>query len=174
MACDESVMLALVGLGETGQSAELAEGRKQLLPARQCLMDIALVTHIEHQPVRCGIEHPVDGHGQLHHPQIGGQVAAGPGYVIHQKCPQFFAELGQLFFPQCPDIGERMDCFQYHRSLPLLTVEQVEEPAHQINHPFALVHGEGLAHGLAADGHAGNDSGHAYGDQDTLQIQPLL
>ena len=73
--------------------------------AGQGLVDIALVAHVEHQPVHGGVEHPVDGHGKLHHPQIGGQVAAGPGYLPHQEIPQLRTELPGLIFIEPLHIG---------------------------------------------------------------------
>ena len=114
MARDKSVMFALIGLGKTGKAPELAERGKQLLPPGQGLVNIALVAHIEHQPVRGGVEHPVDGHRQFHCPQIGGQVSAGLGYAFYQKRPQLLAELWKLVFLQRLHIGGRMDAFQNH------------------------------------------------------------
>ena len=112
MARDEGVVTALVWLGKAGQAVQLPQGGKQLLPPRQGLVDVALVAHVEHQTVRGGVEHPVDGHGQLHGPQVGGQVAAGPGHAFDQKLPQLLTQLGQLGLVQCLDVSGRMNGFQ--------------------------------------------------------------
>ena len=105
MTGDKCVVDALPGLGEAGQAPELPQGIEQLPPPGQGLVDIALVAHVEHQPVHGGVEHPVDGHGKLHHPQIGGQVAAGPGYLPHQEIPQLRTELPGLIFIEPLHIG---------------------------------------------------------------------
>ena len=68
VARHKGVVLALVGLGKARQSAELPQRAEQLPPPGQRLVDIALVSHVEHQPVTGGVKHPVDGHGQLHRP----------------------------------------------------------------------------------------------------------
>ena len=85
MARDKRVMFTLIGLGEAGQAVELPEGGKQLLPPGQGLVDVALVPHIEHQPVRGSVKYPVDSHCQLHRSQVCGQMAAGPGNVFYQE-----------------------------------------------------------------------------------------
>ena len=112
MARDESVVLALVGLGEAGQAVQLPQGGELLLTPRQGLVDVALVAHVEPQPVRGGVEHPVDGHSQLHGPQVGSQMAAGPGYIFDQKLPQLLTQLGQLGLVQRLDVSGRVDGFQ--------------------------------------------------------------
>ena len=110
MAGDEGVVDALPGLGEAGEAPELPQGGKQLLAPGQGLVDVALMAHVEHQPVRRGVEHPVDGHGQLHHAQVGGQVSARPGDALDQEFPQLGAEGGQLLLGQGLHVGGRVDC----------------------------------------------------------------
>ena len=112
VAGDKGVVDALPGLGEAGEAPELPQGGKQLLPAGQGLVDVALMAHIEHQPVRGGVEHPVDGHRQLHHAQIGGQVPSGPGDTLDQKFPQLGAQGLQLGFRQSLHVSGGMDGFQ--------------------------------------------------------------
>ena len=70
MARHEGVMFAFVRLWKTGQTSELAQRRKQLLPPCQGLVDIALVAYVEHQPVTGSVEYPVNGHCQFHSPQV--------------------------------------------------------------------------------------------------------
>ena len=79
---------ALRRLGKAGQAAQSAQ--RVHLAAAPCedLMDIALVPHIENQAVTPGVKNPVDGHGQLHHAQIGGQMSPGTGDRLHQAGPQ--------------------------------------------------------------------------------------
>ena len=106
---NKSVVDALVGLGEAGKSIQLTEGIKQLLPPRQGLMDIALVAHIKDQSVLFRVKDPVDGHRQLHGPQIGGQVASGFRNMLDQKFPQLPAKKGQLVFFQRLYVGWGMN-----------------------------------------------------------------
>ena len=72
-------------------------------------MDVALVAHVEHQPVPGRIKHPVDGHCQLHCPQVGGQVPAGLGHMLHQELPQLPAQGLQLVPVQGFHVRRGMD-----------------------------------------------------------------
>ena len=47
-------------------------------------MGIALVPHVENQPVALKVENPVEGHGDLHCAQIGCQMSARTGDCIDQ------------------------------------------------------------------------------------------
>ena len=109
MSGDEGVVFALPGLGEAGEAAELPQGVKQSLPAGEGLVDVALVPHVEHQPVLRCVEDPVDGHRQLHRSQVGGQMAAGFGHMLHQELPQLPAQGLQLFPVQGLHIRRGMD-----------------------------------------------------------------
>ena len=100
MSGDEGVVFALSGLGEAGEAAELPQGVKQRLPAGEGLVDVALVPHVEH---------PVDGHRQLHRSQVGGQMAAGFGHMLHQELPQLPAQGLQLFPVQGLHVRRGMD-----------------------------------------------------------------
>ena len=77
-------------------------------------MDVALVAHVEDQPVPLRVEDPVDGHRQLHRPQVGGQVPPGLRDALYKKLPQLLAELGELALRQRPDVGGRVDGIQKH------------------------------------------------------------
>ena len=85
------------------------ESVKQRLPAGEGLVDVALVPHVEHQPVLRCVEDPVDGHRQLHRSQVGGQMAAGFGHMLHQELPQLPAQGLQLFPVQGLHIRRGMD-----------------------------------------------------------------
>ena len=77
MSGNKSIRIALVGLGESGQSLKHTKPLKSRLATGQKLMDISLMTHIEHQTVLSGIKNGFNGNGQLHHAQIGRKMAAG-------------------------------------------------------------------------------------------------
>ena len=104
MACHESIGIALVGLGETGHSAELPKMLKIRLASGQHLMDIRLVTHIKNQAVFHCIKNGLDGDRKLHRTQIGSQVAAGFGYAGDQKLADFRAQLGSVSVSQGNEI----------------------------------------------------------------------
>ena len=100
MAGDKRVVYALTRLGEARYSAELAQSIEFVFSSREDFMYIALVSHIEHQTVPSGVEHPVDGDNQLHRSQAGGQVAAGAGNRVDQARPQQPAQLHSLTVTQ--------------------------------------------------------------------------
>ena len=105
----KGVVLALVGLGEPRQSSELPQRAEQLPPPGQRLVYVALVSHVQYQPVAGGVEHPVYGHRQLHRTQVGRQVPAGAGHLLHQKPPQLLAQLRRLFLRQTLHIRRTVD-----------------------------------------------------------------
>ncbi len=92
VARDERVRPVLPGLGEAGQPPQLPQGVHPPPPLGEDFVGVALVAHIEHQPVRLQVEHPVDGHRGLHHPQAGGQMAPGFGNAVHNPLPELIAQ----------------------------------------------------------------------------------
>ncbi len=83
MAGHEGVVAALLRLWETGQASQLPEGTEQLPPSGKELVDVALVSHIEHQTVPGRVVDPVEGYRQLHGSQIGRQMPPGAGHALH-------------------------------------------------------------------------------------------
>ena len=59
-------------------------------------MRIALMPHVKNQSILGKIKRAVQGDGQFHHPQVGGQMAAGPADVLHQKLPDLLTQGRQL------------------------------------------------------------------------------
>ena len=103
------VVYALVGLGKARQSAELPQRTEQLPPPGQRLVYIALVSHVQHQPVAGRVVHPVDGHRQLHHTQIGCQMPAGAGHLLHQKPPQLLTQPRRVLLRQALYVRRTVD-----------------------------------------------------------------
>ena len=91
----EGVVGALGDLGETGDAAPLAQAGHLPAPAGEDLVGIALVAHVPHQPVLWGVVDVVEGDGQLHHPQVGGEMAAGAGDGLDQEGTQLPGQLGE-------------------------------------------------------------------------------
>ncbi len=83
VAGHEGVVAALLRLWETGQTSQLPEGTEQLPPSGKELVDVALVSHIEHQTVPGRVVDPVEGYRQLHGSQIGRQMPPGAGHALH-------------------------------------------------------------------------------------------
>ena len=59
-------------------------------------MHIRLVPHVKDQTIFLQVKDPVDCHRQLHHAQIGRQMAAGFGDVFHQEGADLAAEGSEL------------------------------------------------------------------------------
>ena len=77
MPGDERVVQALRRLGKAGDAIGLTQAFEGVHASGEQLVHVALVPHVEHKPVLRRVEYAVDGHRQLHGPQIGGQVPAG-------------------------------------------------------------------------------------------------
>ncbi len=63
-------------MGETAQTLELAEGMKFVFAAGDYFVGVCLVSHIPDDPVPGCVEDVMEGQGQLHGAQVGGEVAA--------------------------------------------------------------------------------------------------
>ena len=100
MSRHERIAFALVGLGEAGHSLKHTKPLKVRLAAGQQLMDISLMTHIEHQTVLSGIKNGFDGNRQLHNTQIGCQMAAGFCHGGHNEIPDLTTQGGALDISQ--------------------------------------------------------------------------
>ena len=96
MSGNESIRIALMGLGEAGKTLKHTKPLKSRLAVGQQLMDISLMTHIEHQTVLSGIKNGFNGDGQLHHAQIGRKVAAGLRQVSDYEIPDLGRKNGAM------------------------------------------------------------------------------
>ena len=77
MSRDEGVVFALARPWEPAQAVFLAEGMELFHPPGEQLVGIALMPHVPDQAIQRRIKNLMQSHRQLHHPQIGGQMAAG-------------------------------------------------------------------------------------------------
>src|SRR5665647_3231848 len=80
----------------TSISAGLAQGADAVAPAGQNLVRIGLVADVPDQPIGRGVEHGMQGHGQLDHAQAGAEMAAGIGHGVDGLAPQLVGQLRQL------------------------------------------------------------------------------
>ena len=94
MASHKGIRLRLIGSRKACHTAVLPQGCKTLHAACQQLMDIGLMPHIKDDPIHIGIKDLVQGYGKLDSTQIGGQMTAGFGYAVQQKCSNFAAKSG--------------------------------------------------------------------------------
>ena len=96
VAGNEGVMHTLAGLWEPGEAVQLTKRRKTVGAAGQKLMHIGLVSYVKNQSVFGCIKNTVDGDRELHDAQIGRQMAAGRGDLLHQEAANIIAEGFQL------------------------------------------------------------------------------
>ena len=87
-------------LGEAGKTAKGPQRRKILPAARQNFMHIGLMPYVKDQPVFGGVKNPLQSHRQLHHAQIGRQMAASLGHMEYQELPQLVTEQPKLLLIQ--------------------------------------------------------------------------
>ena len=112
MSRDKGVMPALARLGKAREAAVLAQRQKLLAPAGQNFMGVALMPHVEHQPVSRRVEHAVDGHRQLDRAEVRGQMPARFRHVFQQKFTQLRTQKLRLRVVQGLDVPGIMDGFK--------------------------------------------------------------
>ena len=110
MSGHKRVVAAFTGLGIARDPSELPQSAHLLPPPGEHFVEVALVPHIEYQPVPAGVQHPVQGHRQLHRPQVGGQMSPCLGYVPDQLLPKRPAQLRRLLVADRPQDGTAF-CF---------------------------------------------------------------
>ena len=102
MAKYETMLVTSSALDEEA-SAALIGKFKSLIEANGTIDSVddwgkrRLAYPIENQAVYLGIKNGFDGHAQLHHAQVSGQMSAGFGNVGDQKLPDFPAELDRNY-----------------------------------------------------------------------------
>ena len=72
-------------------------------------MGIALVTDVEHNAVGGAIEYPMQCHRQLHHTEVGGQMAAVDRHYVNQLFADLVTELIELLCGKRLDVGGRFN-----------------------------------------------------------------
>jgi len=92
----ERVVFALGALGESGQSAALAQRADAVAPAGEDLMRVGLMADVPDQPIARRVEHVMQGDRQLDHAETGAEMAAGHRDSIDRLLPQLVGDLTQL------------------------------------------------------------------------------
>jgi hypothetical protein len=95
MACVESVVGTLVALREPADAAILAQRREALGPAREDLVDVALMPHVPDHAVLRRVERAEQPDREFHDPEVRRQVPAGARDRVHEQCPDLAGEQPQ-------------------------------------------------------------------------------
>ena len=110
----DPVVLGLAARRVPGQPAGLAEGGEQVAPSGEDLVDVGLVSGVPDDDVARGLEHAVHGQRQLHHAEVGSEMAAGPEDGLHDEAPDLFGQLVQLRVGEAQEVGWALDRLQNH------------------------------------------------------------
>ncbi len=97
---------------ETRQPPALPQRPHPLPPPRQNLVRIGLVTHIPHHTVARRVEHVMQRHRQLHHPQTRPQMTPRHRHRIDQLLPQFRRNRPKITFLKATQIRRAPDPVQ--------------------------------------------------------------
>ena len=103
MTRDESVVVTLIRLRETGKTAVLAKRTEAVASAGYDFVDIALMADVEDHPVARGIIHAMQRDGKLNGAEIRREMPARAGYAAYHIIPQLLTQrlerfLRQLFY----------------------------------------------------------------------------
>ena len=105
-------MHALGRLGKAGKAAISPQSGKTIHPAGQNLMHIGLVADVKNDAIFFRVKSIVYGNGQLHHAEIGGEMAARLRDVLQQKVADLGRKPIELRKIHLAQILRRMDGFQ--------------------------------------------------------------
>src|SRR6185312_8736394 len=91
------------------EPAVLLDGMQAVCPSREDLMGVRLVADVPDQAVLGGIEHVVQGNGQLDRAEPGCEVAPTGAHRVDEELPQLSTQLGQLAQGQPAEVGRGLD-----------------------------------------------------------------
>ena len=89
-------MLGLAPVGVPRQATGLPQAREVLGPPGHQLVHVPLVAGVPDDAVPRGVKDPVEGQGQLDHPQVGPEVPPSSGHRGHQEPPDLGRQVVQL------------------------------------------------------------------------------
>ena len=72
-------------------------------------MRVALVTHVEEEAVVGEVEAVVEGEGDLHHPEVGGEVATAAGDLRTDHLADLRGERFELVDGETAQVRRRVD-----------------------------------------------------------------
>ena len=114
----ERVVFAFLPAGKAAQPVQLPQGGKVPASAGEQLMGVALVAHIENQLILRAVKHPMQRNGQLHRPQIGGQVPAVYRHGADDFFPDVLCQCFQFLFRQRFQLGRGLNIRELHSNSP--------------------------------------------------------
>ncbi len=112
MAGVEGVVGALIALGKAAEAAELPQGLEAVPAPGEEFVGIGLMAHIPDDLVRGAVKDVVQGDGEFHRPQAGGQMPAGLGHGGNDLLPDLLRQLRQQFRRQFFQILRTIDVIQ--------------------------------------------------------------
>ena len=112
MARTEAVKRTLRPLREAAHAMILPESVEVFLSTGQDLMSIGLMAYIPHDLILWQIEGQIQPDGQLHHPEIRGEVASVLGGFLYDKLSDFGRKFSELMIIQFLQILRSMYIIQ--------------------------------------------------------------
>ena len=114
MPCLEYIVFTFIPLREAAEAAKPSQGMEKIVPPRQQLVDVALMTHVENNLILRCIKNTMKCHGQFHHAEIGCQMPAPFGDGIHNLLADFLCQYLQLPIAQVLYVLRTMNILQVH------------------------------------------------------------
>lgn len=112
MSGHESVVDALVGVGESRQASELAVVDKAVAASGEYLMPVGLMAHVPYNAVVGRVENIVQGHGEFHRAHRRGEVTGVYRKPVDEELPYLLAHGGEFGLGQGSQVGRRLDARQ--------------------------------------------------------------
>ena len=106
------VVLALGPARVARQAAGLLQPLPPVDPAGEQLVHVGLVAGVPDERVARGVEHPVQGDGQLDDAEVRPEVAAGPGDARDEEAADLGRQLGDLSGVEPPEVGRAAQASQ--------------------------------------------------------------
>jgi len=100
----EYVMGTLGPLGESREPSLLPDAAEFPEPAGKKFMRVGLVAHIPDDGIAGRIENPMQGYGELYHPQVGRQMPSVRGYRREDEAADLLGKKPELAHTQFLDI----------------------------------------------------------------------
>jgi hypothetical protein len=106
----DPVVLGFDAARVTGQPVAGAEGVEPVCSTGDDLVHISLVAGVEQERILRGVEHPVQHQRQLDDAEVGPEVPAALGNLVHQKDPDLVCEVGEFRVGEPPEVRRRQPC----------------------------------------------------------------
>src|SRR6266540_859310 len=112
----DDVVRALAAGGVARQPAERPQVLELGLPPGEQLVDVGLMTGVPDDPVGRGVEHAVQGDGELDDTEVRPQVPAGRGDRPDEELPDLAGQLDELVLAEFAQIAGLSDGFEHSQS----------------------------------------------------------